>query len=528
MPQADLTLTKTVDDASPNVGQDVTYTLTLTNNGPDAATAVNVTDVLPAGLTFVSAAPSAGTFAAGVWSLASVPSGATRSLDIVATVTAQGPIVNNAEVTASGTLDPTSTPGDAIGDDAASVTVTALAPSADLSLTAGASAPNPTVGGTVTYTLTVTNSGPSATDGVSVIDLLPAGVTYSSSSATRGSYDSGSGTWTIGALASGQSVTLSIVVTIDQAGLISNSAEIGSSNVPDPDSAPANGSGSEDDQAAVDINVLNVQGAVATGSADLTITKSASQQVATVGDTVSYAIVVTNHGPDAATNVQVLEQLPSALQFVSARASTGAYDVSTFVWSIPSIPNGGAASLILTTHVVAPGSVTNAVQVLAADQPDPDGPFNVIPGAPGGTQARATISVSGPVPTPTRLTINKSGTKVVKAGGMVGFTIRIKNSGTVPATNVVVTDCVPTGLSLTRGLREGALRKNGRIGWQVGTLQPGQTRVVRVVLRADRDTRGVRSCAAIASAANAPAVRAAAAVRVVAGSAVSNRARVTG
>ena len=525
VPQADLTLTKTVDDATPNEGQNVTYTLTLTNNGPDAAGGVDVTDVLPAGLTFVSATPSAGAFAADVWSLASVPSGATRSLDIVATVTAQGAIVNDAEVTASGTLDPTSTPGDGTGDDAASVSLTALPPSADLSLTLAAGTPSPTIGGTLTYTLTVTNSGPSATSGVEVIDLLPAGVTYNSSSATLGSYDSGSGTWTIGALASGQTVTLSIVVTVDQSGLIRNTAEVGASTVPDPDSTPANASGSEDDESAVDINA---QGVAVTTSANLQIVKSASQSVATIGDTISYAIVVTNNGPAAATNVQVLEQLPSALQFVSARASIGVYDLSTFVWSIPNIANGGSASLIVTTRVVAPGSVTNTVQVLAADQPDPDGPFNLVPGAPGGEQASATVAVSGPAPAPTRLTITKVGTKVIKAGGTVTFTIRLKNSGTVPATNIVMTDCVPIGMSLKRGVKAGALRKNGQIGWQVGTLQPGQSRVVRVVLRADRDTRGMRSCAAVASAANAASVRAVAGVRVVAGAAVSNRARVTG
>ena len=528
VPGADLTLAKTVDDATPNEGQNVTYTVTLTNNGPDAATGVDVTDVLPAGLAFVSATPAAGTFSAGVWSLASVPSGATRTLDIVATVTAQGVIVNTAEVTASGTFDPTSTPGDATGDDVASATITPLPPVADLALTLGASTTTPVLGGTVTYTLTVTNAGPAATSSVSVVDLLPAGVTYISSSASLGTYDSGTATWTIGALASGQSASLAIVVTVDQAGVITNTAEIGSSTVTDPDSTPANGSGTEDDEAAIDIAAQSVTPPPAPTSADLEIVKSASQSVATVGDTISYAIVVTNNGPGAATNVQVLEQLPPALQFVTARASAGVYDLSTFVWSIPTIPNGGAASLVVTTHVVAPGSITNAVQVLSGDQPDPDGPFNTAPGAPGGEQSSATVVVSGPPPAPTRLSISKKGAKVIKAGGTVTFTIRIKNTGTVPATNVVMSDCIPGGLSLTRGGRMVALRKNGRLGWQVGTLQPGQTRVVRVVLRADRDTRGMRSCTAVASAANAATVRAGAGVRVVAGVAVSDRARVTG
>ena len=53
--QADLAVTKTVSDATPNVGDPITFTVTLTNSGPDAATGVQVTDLLPAGLTFVSA-----------------------------------------------------------------------------------------------------------------------------------------------------------------------------------------------------------------------------------------------------------------------------------------------------------------------------------------------------------------------------------------------------------------------------------------------------------------------------------------
>ena len=58
--QADLAVTKTVSDATPNVGDQITFTVTLSNHGPDAATGVQVTDLLPAGLTFVVATPEPG------------------------------------------------------------------------------------------------------------------------------------------------------------------------------------------------------------------------------------------------------------------------------------------------------------------------------------------------------------------------------------------------------------------------------------------------------------------------------------
>ena len=60
--QADLSLTKTVNEAAPSVGQNVTFTVTLTNSGPSSATGVTITDQLPAGISFVSAAPSQGTY----------------------------------------------------------------------------------------------------------------------------------------------------------------------------------------------------------------------------------------------------------------------------------------------------------------------------------------------------------------------------------------------------------------------------------------------------------------------------------
>jgi uncharacterized repeat protein (TIGR01451 family) len=59
---ADLALTKTVSDATPNVGDTVTFTVTLADLGPDPASGVTVTDLLPAGLTSVSATPSQGSY----------------------------------------------------------------------------------------------------------------------------------------------------------------------------------------------------------------------------------------------------------------------------------------------------------------------------------------------------------------------------------------------------------------------------------------------------------------------------------
>src|SRR5262249_26243764 len=75
--QADLSVSKTVSNPTPNVGDPITFTVTLSDLGPDAATNVQLTDLLPAGLTFVSATPSQGTYlpGTGLWDVGTVIAG---------------------------------------------------------------------------------------------------------------------------------------------------------------------------------------------------------------------------------------------------------------------------------------------------------------------------------------------------------------------------------------------------------------------------------------------------------------------
>jgi uncharacterized repeat protein (TIGR01451 family) len=116
---ADLSLVKTVDNTAPQLNSNITYTLTLTNAGPDVATNVTVRDQLPAGLTFVSANASTGSFNNGtnLWTIPSLGVGASATLQIVATVTSTNPIVNTAQVMASDQGDPDSVPANSNGSE---------------------------------------------------------------------------------------------------------------------------------------------------------------------------------------------------------------------------------------------------------------------------------------------------------------------------------------------------------------------------------------------------------------------------
>jgi uncharacterized repeat protein (TIGR01451 family) len=177
---SDLSLSKSVNNPSPIQGQNVTFTLTLINAGPSNATNVAVTDLLPAGLTFVSATPSAGAYTSGtgVWSVASLTSGASATLQIVALVSSAGTITNTAQVTASDQSDPDSTPNNnnAAEDDQASASVGASAPPSIGLLKSVTPSGTQTPGTDLTYTIAFSNTGGSPASAFVLTDPDPATV----------------------------------------------------------------------------------------------------------------------------------------------------------------------------------------------------------------------------------------------------------------------------------------------------------------------------------------------------------------
>jgi uncharacterized repeat protein (TIGR01451 family) len=125
-PIIDLELTKTVAPAAVQVDEQTTFTISVVNQGPDDASGVEVTDTLPAGLTYVSDnAGGAYNPATGVWTIGDLAVGASTSMEFVVTVDEAGSFTNEAEVTAANEEDSDSVPGDGQGDDWDQATVTA-------------------------------------------------------------------------------------------------------------------------------------------------------------------------------------------------------------------------------------------------------------------------------------------------------------------------------------------------------------------------------------------------------------------
>ena len=136
-------------------------------------------------------------------------------------------------------------------------------PQADLSLTQTVSNATPANGTAIAYTLVITNAAASTltANGVTVRDILPAGVTFVSASATLGSYANGTGMWTVGSLAPGATATLTINATVNASSgaTVSNPAEVWTSSATDNDSTPGNGATTEDDYANANFTVTGTR-----------------------------------------------------------------------------------------------------------------------------------------------------------------------------------------------------------------------------------------------------------------------------
>jgi large repetitive protein len=186
--QADLSLEKSVSNSTPLVTTNIDFTLTVTNAGPDIATNVEVTDVLPGGLSYVTHSASQGTYTSGtgVWDVGTLLLNQTATLTITVTVGISGPYTNYAEITASDVLDQDSTPNNdsTNEDDDDSVTVTPMQndPSGLTKVVSGSNQaftthPSVAIGEIVTYQVSV-NVPPGVFEDARLVDTMQRGFAY--------------------------------------------------------------------------------------------------------------------------------------------------------------------------------------------------------------------------------------------------------------------------------------------------------------------------------------------------------------
>jgi large repetitive protein len=334
---ADVSMVKTLVTSGPYaVGQSISYTLVVANAGPSTATSIQVTDT-PTNLTITNVS---GGCSALPCTIASLASGANVTINVTATINAAGAFDNSATVSAA-----QSDPNPANNTDNTGNGGTAN-PSADLSINKTLTTAGPfSAGQSIAYTLVVANAGPSTATNIHVTDT-PTNLTITNVS--------GGGCaalpCTIGSLASGANITINVTATITAAGAFDNSATVSATET---DPNPSNNTD----------NTGN-GGTAAAAGVDVGITKTASVVAATLGQAISYTLVVSNHGPGTATGVTVTDPLPSQFQLSSAVSTQGTCSgTTTVICNVGTMVNGANVTITLTGKVVAPFTFTNTATV---------------------------------------------------------------------------------------------------------------------------------------------------------------------
>ncbi|MFM8636123.1 MAG: FKBP-type peptidyl-prolyl cis-trans isomerase, partial [Planctomycetia bacterium] len=373
--EVDLSITKTSVPATYVPGENVIYTIVVTNNSLVDLTGVAVADTFDA--TRVASAAWTVTFDAGssgprsgtgtISDTIALKTGekATYTVTALTTSTATGNLVNTATVQPpSGTTDKTPRDNTDTETDVA-------APKADLRISKTDGVTKYSPGVPLTYTIVVTNDGPSFVTDARVLDDLPAVFTNVSWKVT--SYTgTGSGPGTGGPvlnvaqsgdidtkinLAAGGTATFTVTATVDPSasGDLVNTARVEEpAGVTDP--TPGNNT-------ATDIDEFQPL-------VDLAITKTDGREIAQAGAATTYTIVVTNNGPGTAVGARVFDAVPANMTAGSwtatyspgssgDNAGTGGLDTTVTL-----LPGGAAIFTVVTTvKATATGQVRNTATV---------------------------------------------------------------------------------------------------------------------------------------------------------------------
>lgn len=433
-PSADLAVEILVNDTNPKFNSLVKWTLRVTNNGPDEATGVVVCDLLSKDLIYLS---STGNYdvKSGLWNIETLESGKSVSIDIVTLVNKTGKIANDASVSGKEYDWNLSN-----NYDNKSIAVDVCA---DLAIKKLVNDTNPKFNSLVEWTLRVTNNGPDTATGVVVCDILPEGLISIDKSFN--------GTWNVGKLLNNQTKELTIICLVNKTGKLVNIADI---------------AGNEYDCNLTN-NIVNKSIEVAQ-SADLFVKKYVNNTSPDFGEIIKWSVVVSNNGPDIATNVQVNDLLDDGLIFVKSSSTKGNYDVKSGIWTIDSLAPETDETLNIYCKVNKIGKILNFVSVNSTqyDWNESNNHDNESVNA----VKIADLSVIK--------LINNSNPNY---NDLIKWTIIVSNKGPNMATGVTVNDLLPKSVEyISSYLSKGFYNPVNGI-WDVGNLNAGEKLQLNIV-----------------------------------------------
>jgi len=451
-PTSDLGIVKTTTTPVVTTGGAVSFKFVVTNNGPSTqAAGFTVTDPIPAGLGSVSVTPTDGTTTCAVNAGkitctygAALANGAHSDVTVTAVATAVPAQGSTATITNTACIVSVPSRNDKNTDNNCSTATVTVNPQVTLVMNKSVSPTSgATVGDQLTYTLSVKNSGPSATSKIHFTDTFDAGL-VSLSLGAHANWNCSlvaqalSCDWQGGSVASG-STTSTVTVT----------AVVGSALADSP---------SVDNKACTDVDAQDTTNGCTTVTTrlvpkySLTIHKSQEPGTVAVGGTVTYDLTVTNVGPSkAATGFTVSDQVPGVFTGVSASGTNWDCSVTanlvSCTWTGSALPVGPVdpASIIKVVGTVSPSGanhdpVLNTACVLPATSITTTSALSAVLQT-GCDTVTTTFPTGG-------LTLGKTNTPNASTplegfGGTITYVLTATASGNVDQTGVVVSDTVP-------------------------------------------------------------------------------------
>ncbi|HPR60422.1 MAG TPA: gliding motility-associated C-terminal domain-containing protein, partial [Prolixibacteraceae bacterium] len=440
-------ISKTASVSTVKAGDEFSYSINVENLGPSNVQNFMVTDQLPPQLQLVETIPQA-QFSNGIllWNIEDFVVGIDKVFNITVRVQPNTTVGTSIRNVAIGISDE----GDSIESNQSIVTVV---PDVDLVVNKMAHTDKVFAGDKIIYTINVQNNGNSDLHNVIVNDQLPAGVAFVSASHS-GVLSGNIVQWSIPQLAANSSMSVTLEVLTDIAlphrTVIYNTAIVTSDETDEPE--PSN-----------EVEVL------IEGFYQLEINKTAATDSVFPGDVFTYHIDLVNNGPGIATNISVVDQLPSELAFVSANYG-GVYDNGFVKWQIASLTVGTTVSMAIEVELsesLAAGSVVRNVAL--AYKPDIDVP-----------EVADTSTVTVKTKTNNKgLYISKhSETQIAGVGDTIEYAIQVMNTGNSTALNVLVSDLLPPELTFVSATDGGTLGANNVLSWLIGSLDQNESKTM--------------------------------------------------
>ena len=434
---SDLSITKSVNATAVNYGDSVKWTLVISNNGPDNATDVKVSDVLPEGFSYLNSTLPKGTYSNGVFDIGNLNVGERIVINIFSKVIATGEYTNIANISSNEhDFDLTNNK-----DDASILVYQA----SDLSVAKYVSEKEPVYGDTIIWTIVVSNNGPDTAHGIVVTDLLPDSLVWIEDN-SKGSYNPKTGIWNINQLAADESVTLNIECRVNGTGTIQNNVSV---------SAREHDCNQTNNHANESIEVEKF--------VDVSIVKSTDNSSPNYGDLIKWTLVISNSGPDKATDVYVEEKLPKSLILLNYTASKGFYDEG--IWAMCCLNKGDVETLEIICRVNGTGKIDNSVSIYANEND-----LN-----PKNNHAEASIDVPLTVDLEVVKKVNNANPLITDE---ITWMISVKNNGPDTATGVVLHDVLGKDLTVLRFKSSKGDFANGQ--WNIGSLAKGKTEYLNI------------------------------------------------